>query len=341
MKKVVPITPILLIMLALSTPALAAGNSISIYIDGQEVRSEPLIHSISRNFVERERAYDSGAAAMEIPSLYHMDVRPEVKSGRVFVPIRVVVDYFDCFIDWQNPNVILKVGETIITLAIGSNVVLENDIESVLEAAPYIKDGRTMVPLRFISEAFGCDVEYTNGAVQIKTPSLYINDTKVVSAQSWYGMTMGGVRSECKNNICIKKLYQLLQSSIGDEITEPDYFGRHLNLDIHSFYFLSSEISFMESDGLEGNVIERYELYIRFNDSPEWVPNPALQGTDFGKWLIRDITHDKWYQVRIDDFFFRWSDIGSIGGWEVILNDVVYKKCRRHQHQHQHQHHAI
>ncbi|MGC8943760.1 MAG: copper amine oxidase N-terminal domain-containing protein, partial [Caldisericia bacterium] len=29
-----------------------------------------------------------------------------------------------------------------------------------LEAAPFIKDGRTMVPLRFIAEAFGAQVEW-------------------------------------------------------------------------------------------------------------------------------------------------------------------------------------
>ena len=323
MKKVVRRTLALLLMLTLSAPALAAGGGIRIYIDGQEVRADPLIHSIPKSFIERERAYDPGMSSLEIPGKYYMDVRPESKSGRVFVPLRAIANYFDCYVDWQEPNVMLKLADTEITLAIGTNIALINEIESVLESAPYIKNGRTMVPLRFISEAFGCEVEYTGGVVHIYTPSLFIDDTKVVSAQSWYGMTMGGVRSECKNNICVKKLYQHLQNSIGDEIPEPDYFSRLLNLDIHSFYYLSSEISFMETEGLEGNVIERYEIYMRVNDSPEWEPDPALQGTDLGKWLIRDIMHDKWYHVRIEDFYFHMSDIGSIGDWEVILDNVV------------------
>ena len=42
-----------------------------------------------------------------------------------------------------------------------------------LDAAPYLRNGRTMVPLRFISEALGADVQWDG---ELKTISISISD---------------------------------------------------------------------------------------------------------------------------------------------------------------------
>jgi len=58
-------------------------------------------------------------------------------------------------------SVIVKYIKSIIMKLQISNrsVLINNEIDS-LEAAPVIKDGRTMVPLRFVGEAFGAEFEY-------------------------------------------------------------------------------------------------------------------------------------------------------------------------------------
>jgi thiol-disulfide isomerase/thioredoxin len=45
-------------------------------------------------------------------------------------------------------------------LTIGSTKVKTNDLIQTIEAPPYIKNGRTMVPIRIIAEAFCCTVDY-------------------------------------------------------------------------------------------------------------------------------------------------------------------------------------
>jgi thiol-disulfide isomerase/thioredoxin len=59
---------------------------------------------------------------------------------------------------------------TLIKLKIGSNVVYINDEEERIEAPPYIKNGRTMVPLRVISEALDATVRWnpTNKEITIE-----------------------------------------------------------------------------------------------------------------------------------------------------------------------------
>ena len=56
---------------------------------------------------------------------------------------------------------------TLIKLRIGSNVAQVNHQDKTLDAPPYIKNGRTMVPIRFISEALGAKVDWDGNLRQI------------------------------------------------------------------------------------------------------------------------------------------------------------------------------
>jgi hypothetical protein len=49
-----------------------------------------------------------------------------------------------------------------IKLTIGSDVILVNGSPLKMDVAPFIKNGRTFVPLRFVSEALGAKVDYTS-----------------------------------------------------------------------------------------------------------------------------------------------------------------------------------
>jgi len=308
MKRLLLATLILVLLLALTTSVHAV--RLSIYIDGQEVQTEP--------------GQISMGAYGEVYE-YFMDVPPEIINGRIFVPVRAMSYYFGAEIDWQPPNIVLGLRDKTLTLTVGSTTALSNGNEFMLESAPYIKDGRTMVPLRFVSEAFGCYVEYTNGEAHITSPSLKIDGKKVVSVQSFYRMTSGGARSECKTNICIKKLHLLMLSSCGKRIDAPEHFGVMINLDTGNYYRESLEISFMESEGLGGAIIQQYKIYSNITEIP--TNDPAFgpgTGTYLGKVLIHNVTHDKWHKVTADDKLFSWIDeIYSIGSWEEIFNNIV------------------
>jgi len=304
---------VLFIALASSTLALSAPTTgVSIYFDGQKIRTEP----------------DEYLVSNKIPDRFYMDVQPEIKSGTTFVPIRAIANYFDCYLGWQDPNVILNLEETTIILTIGSNTVLRNGSTSTLEASPYIKNGRTMVPLRFISETFGYGVDYINGSVYINTQPMFIDGENVISAQFWSPSIMGGVLEECKTNISITKLYQFIQNNSYKETEEPDFYSRYANFDYYNFYWQWCGISFMKTEGLGGDAVQQYEVYNRINDDSELIANipdqyANLLGTDLGSFLIRDVSNDKWYQLSVDDSFGWWYLIKSIGGWEVILDNRV------------------
>ncbi|HPZ43041.1 MAG TPA: copper amine oxidase N-terminal domain-containing protein [Bacillota bacterium] len=91
----------------------------------------------------------------------HFDVDPFIKDDRTIVPLRNLAETLGFEVTWTEPDRIdLKREDISITMYIGNPVYIANGIEKTLDVPPFIKDGRTMVPLRFIAEEFGCQVDY-------------------------------------------------------------------------------------------------------------------------------------------------------------------------------------
>lgn len=101
------------------------------------------------------------------------EVAPEIVGGRTFVPVRIVAETYGADVTWNAAvrTVGIKLGDTTVELTIGVNTALVNGAEQTLEAAPYIKAGRTMVPIRLVSEAFGLSVYYDPQAKTISIKS--------------------------------------------------------------------------------------------------------------------------------------------------------------------------
>jgi len=94
-----------------------------------------------------------------------VDAAPEIVNSRTFVPIRFIAETFGATVEWlpETQGITITLGDTTIGLQIGNaTAVISGNIVS-LESAPYIKNGRTMVPLRVISESFGGDVAWDPG----------------------------------------------------------------------------------------------------------------------------------------------------------------------------------
>lgn len=103
------------------------------------------------------------------------DVAPEMKNDRTFVPIRAVADMLLLDVSYDEPTrqVTLKSDTADITLTIDSYTAAVNGAEKTLDTAPYETGGRTLVPLRFISEMAECDVVWDEAS-----KSVYITEKK-------------------------------------------------------------------------------------------------------------------------------------------------------------------
>lgn len=92
-----------------------------------------------------------------------MDVAPYITNGRTFLPIRYVayaldIDEEDIVWDSAARTVTIYVGDNEVELTIGSTTMYVNGEAVVMDASPEITNDRTMLPIRWVAEAFGNDV---------------------------------------------------------------------------------------------------------------------------------------------------------------------------------------
>lgn len=99
------------------------------------------------------------------------DVLPTSQNGRTLVPLRAIFEALGAEIEWDGETQTIKAtkGDLSISLKIGSNNMTVNGENKELEVPAQSIDGRTLVPVRAISEAFGCDVQWdgNSSAVEI------------------------------------------------------------------------------------------------------------------------------------------------------------------------------
>lgn len=89
-----------------------------------------------------------------------LDVVPVVKENRTFVPYRALSEAFGAEVTYNQATqtITTKLNNTTVVMTIGSTSYTVNGVKKTVDVAPYIVADRTMVPIRFIAEAFGSTV---------------------------------------------------------------------------------------------------------------------------------------------------------------------------------------
>ena len=143
-------------MLCFSTlMTLAAGDSISVYLDG-------------------------------LPLTF--DVPPQIINDRTMVPLRAVFEAFGATVEWDGATqtVTGTKGDTVVVLTIGSVSPTINGKVVTIDQPGVIVNDRTLAPLRFVGEAFDGKVDWdgatntvtiTSGTSKINNSDEYISVT--------------------------------------------------------------------------------------------------------------------------------------------------------------------
>ncbi|MBR3942361.1 MAG: trypsin-like peptidase domain-containing protein, partial [Clostridia bacterium] len=107
--------------------------------------------------------YGAGAVQVAVNGqTVQFDVPPQIVSDRTFVPMRAVFEALKADVQWDDATktVISTRGETVVNVTLGTAVLYKNGQPSLLDAAPFIQEGRMLIPLRAVAESFGCAVQW-------------------------------------------------------------------------------------------------------------------------------------------------------------------------------------
>jgi len=96
-----------------------------------------------------------------------LDSPPIIKNSRTLLPIRAIIEALGGTVGWDTTakKVTVTLGSTTIELWIGKSIAKVNGVDTSIDSAnpkvvPEIINSRTMLPLRFIAENLGCDVQW-------------------------------------------------------------------------------------------------------------------------------------------------------------------------------------
>jgi hypothetical protein len=89
-----------------------------------------------------------------------MDVAPYIKNDRTYVPMRYMGETLGAEVVWDDAarTVTLTKDDTTVVFTIGSTTYTVNGEAKTADVAPEIANDRTMLPARFVAEAFGATV---------------------------------------------------------------------------------------------------------------------------------------------------------------------------------------
>lgn len=122
------------------------------------------------------------------------DVAPEIKESKTYVPISFIAKELGASTKWESPKTTIEKDGVTLEFEIDKCGVIRNGVKYPNTTATYIKDGRTMVPLRVVSEFLGCRVEYeakkkivsiTKGTGIAQAPEIDISDFTLSPDGKW------------------------------------------------------------------------------------------------------------------------------------------------------------
>jgi len=92
------------------------------------------------------------------------DVLPIIQNGRTLVPMRAIFEALGADVEWdgKTQTVTAKNKDVTIKLQIGNNVLIKNGQKMQMDVSPMLIDGRTMVPVRAVSDSFNVSVDWDN-----------------------------------------------------------------------------------------------------------------------------------------------------------------------------------
>lgn len=101
------------------------------------------------------------------------DTPAVIVSGTTMLPFRSIfnalgIDDQSIIWDQKSQSIEVRNGDQYVFLLIGNTGALVDDKLITLNVAPYVENGSTLVPVRFVSEALGAEVQWDKNTKTVK-----------------------------------------------------------------------------------------------------------------------------------------------------------------------------
>ncbi|RJE88677.1 polysaccharide biosynthesis protein GumN [Paenibacillus sp. 1011MAR3C5] len=234
MKKLLSLLIALVMALSFATGAQAASKPLSIWVDGEQVQ------------------FGSNA--------------PIVEKGTTLVPVRMLLEKLSFKIDWNEESRVVTAtstnprNEAIISLQIDHTTAYVNSQPQQLTVAPKIQNKATYVPLRFIVEATGYEIDWndTERTISIDTIQESRGFMWKVEKDGNAVYMLGSI------HVANEAMYPL-RDEIMDAFMEADHLALEIDFTSEGDMedFISSINTYKDGTTLQNHISEETHQYVR------------------------------------------------------------------------------
>ena len=256
------------------------------------------------------------------------DVAPRIVGGRTLVPMRAIFEEFGLEVSWNEAErTVTGEGQGLnVQFAIDSDQATVNGLVHTLDAPATIIDGRTMVPLRFLSEALGYNV------VWIGDSQLILLSREPIIEWRYAGFEAAKPYRE----------YELMYYN-GERTTEYRYTGTFKDVEHINLYSKDGRIIPNVPDFKVGEYSYQWSNKSPFEGKTWWIHRDQLEGTRSLSTIstgedLKALSMDElenletvggYVRVSVQDHFFDlqlWKDlIGSSGSkFSSAINSELF-----------------
>jgi N-acetylmuramoyl-L-alanine amidase len=232
----------MLVAIGLTTQAQAADRVIRLVINDQEVKT---------------------------------DVPPLLVNGRTMVPVRVVSENLGALVGWngQEQRVNIRLDSNMISFKVGQALADVNGKQMELDAPAMMEQGRTLLPIRFVSENLGADVVWDSEKYEVRIKQKVAEPEPQLpapsdnpSASSQPKVKITGITNHQVNRLVIS-VEPLQHVKTAGIFNQPETASTQKTADI------SSEKQSSEDDNTSDASSTTYNESSQVDDSqaPEWV----------------------------------------------------------------------
>lgn len=202
-----------------------------------------------------------------------VDTPPLIENGQALVPLRAIFETLGALVNWDETSKTVKTftDTAKISLQIGSSIAYKSGTPITLDILAKIVNNRTMVPLRFVSEALGAKVDWAESisTVTVTCPT----DTYVSGSNSMEDSLMGKIKLLDNKDFVISQLgipMSTKEYAGESKVIIIRYHGLEVFIDaatqeISSIYVLSPQISTKRGVKIGSSVDEIEKLYGKYN----------------------------------------------------------------------------
>ena len=152
---------------------------------------------------------------------------PIIRNGRTLVPIRAITEAFGGSVFWDeaSQSVLLNMEDDTIKLVIDSKTAYLNSNSETLDVAPTVINGRTMLPIRFVTEGFNLGIAWDGDEQRIYVIKNSFDEYEYNYIKSNVPPYSGDAYVSVNGNKPLFKDYEIIDASF-EYYSDTDELGR-------------------------------------------------------------------------------------------------------------------